>query len=134
MVEKTAGRIVFFDGVCGICNRLVNFLVVRNRKSKFRFAMLQGNTAKAMIPDYNFNDLSTVVYMRNGIAHHKSSAILWILNDLGRGWKLFLTFWIFPAFVRDPAYDFFARRRYRWFGRHDSCRKPSPQERRFFLD
>jgi predicted DCC family thiol-disulfide oxidoreductase YuxK len=127
-------HIVFFDGVCGLCNRAVDFLLARNHKGVLRFSPLQGNTAKQKLEAAAFQNLDSIVYWREGKIYRKSSAILKIMNDLGGWGKLLVIFWIIPRFIRNFLYDVVAKNRYKWFGKKESCRMPTKEERAYFLD
>ena len=126
-------RIVFFDGVCALCNRFVDFLITRDKKHKLFFAPLQGSTAKILLPEYEFDHMSTFVYLRNGKKFYRSDAALLLFTDIRGLWKLLLVFWIVPRLFRDAVYNFVSRNRYKWFGRKESCRLPRPGEKEFFL-
>jgi predicted DCC family thiol-disulfide oxidoreductase YuxK len=126
-------RVLFFDGVCSLCNGVVDWLVRKDKKRLLRYAPLQGNTAKAF-GLYVPHEPDTIVYVRNGKKLYRSSAALWLLYDLGGFYRVGAVFLILPAFIRNAVYDFIAKRRYRWFGKHETCRIPSAQERLLFLD
>jgi len=126
--------IVFFDGVCNFCNSTINWLMARNTKGNLMFSSLQGNTAKRLLTDAMVKDLSSIVYYRNGKCFVKSTAVLLIMRDMAWYGVLCLPFLIVPTLVRDTIYDWVARNRYRWFGKRDACRIPSPEERSRFLD
>jgi len=126
--------IVFFDGVCGLCNRLVDFLMRRDRRGIFLYATLQGTTAAKYITNIQVVDLKTVVYLKGDKLLFKSDAILQILVDLGGAWKFFGVFKIVYRPLRNWVYDLVAKRRYKWFGQKESCRMPRPEERAKFLD
>jgi predicted DCC family thiol-disulfide oxidoreductase YuxK len=74
------------------------------------------------------------VYYRDGKYLVRSTAVLRLLLDVGGWWKLLSIFLIMPAFVRDAVYYFIANRRYKWFGKSNTCRMPTPEERTLFLD
>lgn len=126
--------VIFFDGVCGLCNRWVDFVLAHDRRRVFRFAALQGETARDWLqiaPDQPLN--SVVLCDGNGI-HRKSDAIWRMLLALGGfwnvpGWLLRLT----PRPIRNWGYDLVACNRYRWFGKKETCRLPTPDERSRFL-
>jgi predicted DCC family thiol-disulfide oxidoreductase YuxK len=112
----------------------VDFLLARNQKGILRFSPLQGNTAKQKLEAATFQNLDSIVYCREGKIYRKSSAILKIMNDLGGWGKLLVIFWIIPSFIRDFVYDIVAKNRYKWFGKKESCRMPTREERAYFLD
>ena len=126
--------IVFFDGVCNFCNTTINWLLARNIKGNLRFSSLQGNTAKRLLTEDMVNDLSSIVYYRQGKCFVKSTAVLLIMRDVAWYGTLCLPFFLVPRFVRDAIYDWVARNRYRWFGKRDACRVPTLEERSRFLD
>lgn len=133
-MENIPNRIVFFDGVCGLCNKTVDFLIRWDEAKTLRYAPLQGYTAKRLLTKLEVEHLERVVYYRDGQYLVSSTAVLRLLLDVGGWWKLLSIFLILPAFVRNWVYYFIAKRRYKWFGKLDTCRLPSPQEKHLFLD
>ena len=128
-------RIVFFDGVCGLCSHTVNALMRRDHRSILLFAPLQGTTAQSLVPNDVREELSTFVYAREGQLFYRSTAMLRILQDLGGFWGGVATlFRIIPVPLRDMVYRMVSSIRYRVFGKHETCRLPTPEERRRFLD
>ncbi|MEZ4799056.1 MAG: DCC1-like thiol-disulfide oxidoreductase family protein [Flavobacteriales bacterium] len=131
---KNSEHIVFFDGVCGLCNTTVDFLIRKDKNRILKYAPLQGITAKERLSEAQYQDLDSIVYLRNGSLNRKSTAVLLILFDLGGAWKLISILFIFPRFIRDGVYSIVAKYRYKWFGKKETCRLPSPEERSSFLD
>ena len=130
------GPIVFFDGVCNLCDSSVHFLLDRDRRNVLRFAPLQGRTyteLRAQYPELG-DEVTTIVLYENGKVFTRSTAVLRILRLLGGWWKLLYGLIILPKPLRDILYEFIARHRYRWFGRQESCRLPTPELRAKFLD
>jgi predicted DCC family thiol-disulfide oxidoreductase YuxK len=126
-------RIVFFDGVCGLCNRFIDRLLTMKGSGTLRFAPLQGSTAQDRLPAGMADALNSVVYLREGVVLQRSDAALRVLTDLG-GWNsVYRVLFIVPRPLRDFVYDWIARNRYRWFGKHETCRLPTPEERARFL-
>ncbi len=156
--EPGTRRVVFFDGVCALCDGSIRFLIRADRTGLLRFAPLQGETAarepavakligrngpdkddagKAG-PAEDGIDLESIIYLRGEgrdqeVLTH-SAAVLAILDDLGGFWRLLSVARIVPAPIRDRVYDFIARHRYRWFGRFEACRLPREGEAELFLD
>jgi hypothetical protein len=127
--------IVFFDGVCNLCNASVQWLIKRDQKHQFRFAPLQGETAKMHLKITNGNDIpQSVILFENGKVYQKSTAALRLAVKLGFPWFLAGIFFIIPRFLRDWVYDYIARNRYRWFGKKDACMIPTPELKALFLD
>jgi predicted DCC family thiol-disulfide oxidoreductase YuxK len=135
-----SGPIILYDGVCGLCNRFVQF-ILRDRNAVFRFASLQSALAAPILARHGANpsDLDTVyVVVNDELANEyllsRSDAVLFVLQQL-RLWRpaTFLL-QLLPKFLRDAAYNIVARNRYRIFGRSDVCQLPSEQDRHRFLD
>jgi predicted DCC family thiol-disulfide oxidoreductase YuxK len=140
--------ILLYDGVCGLCNRLVQFVLHRDRDAVFRFAPLQSALAAGILarhgamsnPNPSVHNLDTVYVVINcdlpdESLLSRSDAILFILKRLSGQWR-FAAFLlqVVPKFLRDKAYDVVARHRYRIFGRYDVCPLPREQDRNRFLD
>lgn len=130
---NTHNHIIFFDGVCNLCNGAVNFVIDRDPDKFFKFAPLQSEEANKYLPKENLKELNSIVYFQNGKIHTKSSAALRIGRKLAGPVKLVYVFIIFPPFIRDLIYDFIARNRYKWFGKKDTCRLPEPGIKERFL-
>jgi predicted DCC family thiol-disulfide oxidoreductase YuxK len=126
-------KIIFFDGVCHLCNAFVDTVVAQDKAHIFQFAPLQGETAKALLNDQDRNSLDTVIYFESGTVSRKSTAVLRILSQLGGVYKLASLGWIVPSFLRDAVYGFVAKNRYAWFGKSDTCRIPTAEERAYLL-
>ncbi len=129
--------IVFFDGVCNLCNRAVQFLIRHDARKKLRFAPLQGETAKRLLANaetIHTTKLDSFVLLEGDRLSTRSTAALRACRYLGWFWRLgYYGGMIFPRFIRDGVYNFIARRRYRWFGRKESCMIPTPELRERFL-
>ena len=126
-----SGPIIFFDGVCGLCNRGVRFVVRRDRRGHFRFATLQGAFAEQTLRPMGIDPtkLESFVLLENGRALTQSDAALAVVRELDGPWPVLGLFRCVPRGLRDAAYRFVARHRYRWFGRFDTCPMPSPELR-----
>ena len=125
-------NIIFFDGYCGLCNRFISEIFLRDKNHLFRFAPLQGPTASQLLQDVPKVD--SIIYWKNGNYFIKSAAALEILNDLGGMFKFANVFRLVPKFLSDRVYDFVARHRYGWFGQSNVCRLPDENEKPYFLD
>lgn len=136
------GGIILYDGVCGLCNRFVAFVWPRDTRRRFRFAPLQGATARAILARHgrDATDLDTVfVVVDPGTPSERllarSAAGLYVLAGLGGGWRLLAAVLrMLPRALLDPAYRLVARNRYRLFGRLDTCAVPGPEHRERFLE
>lgn len=125
--------IIFFDGVCGLCNSFVDFLVKVDKNHVLRFAPLQGETAAEILQKHYIEDLNTIVFFHNGKVLTKSDAVLEIFHLIGGPWKAAVALNIFPRLFRNYFYNFVSKNRYSLFGKKETCRLPSPEERQLFL-
>lgn len=123
---------VFFDGHCNLCNGFVDFVI--NRTHALVFAPLQGSTAKQKLPEPLTKELETLVLLWEEKIYLQSDAVIRIAWIMGGPWKLLAIALILPRWLRDFFYRFVAKRRYIWFGKRDTCRLPTPEERALFLD
>lgn len=133
--------IVLYDGVCGLCNQLVQFLLKRDNSDKLRYASLQSDFAAKILLRHGLNpaDLDTVCVVLNyeGDGEQvltRSTAVIEVVKDLGGIWKLIGMGKIVPGPIRDMAYELVARNRYRMFGKFETCMLPEPRHRKKFLD
>jgi len=137
-----APPIVLYDGVCGLCNRFVQFVLRRDKKEVFRFASLQSAFAGQVLKRHGANpdSLATlyVVVEHEGSAElllARSEAVAFALMELGGVWRLAARLLLMiPRAVRDWGYGLVARNRYRVFGRYESCPLPDLPARGRFLD
>lgn len=129
-------HIIFFDGVCNLCNGLVRFIIRIDRKKLIRFSHLQSEAALKILSEYGIdgNKADSVIYITGNKPYFKSEAILRLFHDTGGIWRAAGIFRIIPRFISDALYDFIARNRYRVFGRKESCMVPSAEIRSRFLE
>lgn len=126
--------IIFFDGVCGLCDRFVDFVIAEDQAHVHRVSALQGETARNRLDPELVKDLNTIVLLEDNKTWFKSSAALRTLKGMGGFWSLFYYFIFVPEAIRNRVYDLVARYRYRVFGKSATCRLPTPEERAVFLD
>ncbi|MFM7359083.1 MAG: thiol-disulfide oxidoreductase DCC family protein [Sediminibacterium sp.] len=119
-------RIVFFDGVCNLCQRSVQFILPRDPKGLFLFASLQENLASQLIPNSmsSVDEQGSIILWEEGKISYRSTAVLRIVRKLSGWWPLLYVFILVPPFIRDAVYDWVAKNRYRWWGKTDSCMVP----------
>jgi predicted DCC family thiol-disulfide oxidoreductase YuxK len=134
--------ILLYDGVCGLCNRFVQFTLRHDRNAIFRFASLQSPIAARILARHGVNPtaLDTVYVvlnhdLPNESLFSRSDASAFVLKQLGGPWRPSASLLqLLPKFLRDPAYNTLARHRYRIFGRSEVCPLPRDQDRSRFLD
>jgi predicted DCC family thiol-disulfide oxidoreductase YuxK len=129
--------LVLFDGVCNFCNGAVNFIIDRDPGGRFRFAPLQSETAAALLKhngvEIPAGGADTMILIEGGRIYDRSTAALRIARGLRMPWPLVYALIVVPRPIRDAFYRYFARNRYRWFGKSESCRMPTPELRARFL-
>jgi predicted DCC family thiol-disulfide oxidoreductase YuxK len=140
-MRARAQHLVLYDGVCGLCNRLNQFILKRDRLDRFRFAALQSSVAGDLLRRYqrNPNDLDTVYVVADygqptERVLWKGRAVVFLLRALGGPWGCARIFDFLPTALLDALYTFVATHRYRWFGRSEQCRLPDPRHRSKFID
>lgn len=134
---ETQYDIIFFDGICNLCNGAVQFIIRHDKRKTYRFASLQSEFAQKLLNKFRIKITEppqSILLMRNGKTYGESTAALRIAQKLGGGWKLLSIFLIIPKFISDALYRFVARNRYKWFGKRDTCMIPTPELKERFLD
>ncbi|MCU0444006.1 MAG: thiol-disulfide oxidoreductase DCC family protein [Microscillaceae bacterium] len=128
-------RLILFDGVCNLCNSSVDFVVKRDKKGIFKFASLQSEIGQKVLQKFDLpaQKYDSVLLIQNNQALQKSTAALEIARQINGAWFLLYIFMLVPPRVRNIVYDWIARNRYRWFGKKETCRLPTPEERGRFL-
>ena len=129
--------IILYDGVCGLCNRFVQFVLRHDRKDQFRFAPLQSNFARTILERHSLNpevlDTVYVVFDYGQSSERllsRSEAASAVLKELGGVWRLWAKLLDFlPKRFRDWRYALVARNRYRFFGKYETCPLPDPRDR-----
>lgn len=133
-LELQDRKILFFDGVCNLCNVFVSFLVERNVKKQIFFSSLQGKAAQEKLPRGLIDNLETVVFLEGKSLYVRSDAAIRVLMELGGGWRALSVLLYIPKPVRDFIYMLISRNRYSLFGKKETCRLPSSEEKEMFLD
>jgi len=124
--------IIFYDGICGLCDRSVQFIIKYDKKKVFRYAALQSNFAAHTLGFALTFD--SFIYYENGEKFYQSTAALKTLKKLGGLWSAAYLFIIIPSFIRDGIYRWVATNRYKWFGKFDTCKIPTAAQRTLFID
>ncbi|MBL7895836.1 MAG: DUF393 domain-containing protein [Bacteroidia bacterium] len=125
--------IVLFDGVCGLCNRSVKFLIRKERKPELVFSPLQSAYGKSLLEKYGIST-DSIVYVQNNKAYTKSGAALRLCLRLKGLWPLMIVFMIVPYFIRDFVYDYIAKNRITWFGSTGYCEVITEEMRDRFVE
>ena len=135
MINEPGRPIVLYDGVCGLCDRFVQFVIRRDRTETVQFAALQSETGKDLLRTFGLpeDELSFIVVIVGKNSFIKSAAVLEVLRYLPGVWSYLALLRFIPAAISDVVYELTARNRYRWFGKYDVCVVPTESERKRFL-
>ena len=128
--------VIFFDGVCNLCNRSVDFIIRRDTSRIFKYASLQSEFARKELTERgeDIESMRTIILLKDDQIYTRSSAILEIVRHLRFPWPALYVFKIVPRFIRDWLYNLISKNRYQWFGIREVCRVPTPEERALFMD
>ena len=127
--------IILFDGLCNLCDGAVKFVIKHDADKKFLFASLQSENGQKLLKQFNLpleNFNSFVLYQNNKV-YSKSTAALNVAKQLNGAIKFIYLFIIVPAFIRDSVYNWISKRRYKWFGKKETCIIPTPELKARFL-
>lgn len=128
-------QIIYFDGLCVLCNGFVDYLLKHDRNHRYKFASLQGVTAASRLPEsMRVEPPPSLVLQVNDHLYTESSAAIRILAGLGALYRGALLLLLVPVPLRNAIYRWVARNRYKWFGKRSVCRLPNEHERPYFLD
>ena len=127
--------VIFFDGICNLCNGAVQFTIERDKKNMFQFASLQSDFASEKLKPFHIapENLESFILLENDKVYLRSTAALRIAKKLNGLWPLLYGFIIVPRFIRDAVYNYIAKNRYKWFGKQESCWVPTPELKSKFI-
>lgn len=132
--QKNKSMVVFFDGVCNLCQGSVRYLIKHDKKNVLKFASIQGPYAKSFLPTTELESLDSILFYDGENLYKKSCAVLKLSKLLG-GWHLLLLLgYLLPVFIRNGLYELVAKNRYQWFGKQNQCMQPSADLKSRFLD
>ena len=134
--------IILYDGVCGLCNRLIQFVLKRDRDDRFRFAALQSGFAARVLERHRVNpQILDTMYLLSNYSQpderlaSRSDAGIQVLAELGGVWRALSSIGqVLPRWFRDKIYNLMARNRYQLFGKYQTCQIPDERYRSKFLD
>lgn len=135
MDTPATSPVIIFDGVCELCNRAVNFILKWEKKQELKFTANQNEPGRKIMLEQGEDPdaVSTIYFYENGQLYSHSLAALRISRYLKFPFNILYGFVIVPRFIRDAVYKWIARNRYKWFGKKQLCRIPTPEERARFL-
>jgi len=115
--------IVFFDGVCNLCNGFVQFVLKNEAHSHFVFCSLQSEFANHFFKEKNFvsTGIDSVIVFENNHFYIESEAAFKIISKFKWPYRAFGIFAILPDFINNFIYKLIARYRYKIFGKTNVC-------------
>jgi predicted DCC family thiol-disulfide oxidoreductase YuxK len=138
-LERNAieGRaLLLYDGVCALCNGIVQFLMKSDRLDRFRYAPLQSSLGREVLARFDIHTLPDgVMLLTDALTasehlYQRSDAVAASLQQLGPLWRVVgRVLKLVPRPLREWGYGIVARFRYRLFGRYDTCPLPPPEQR-----
>jgi len=129
-------KIILFDGVCNLCNNLINKIIRLDKHDKFLFASLQGKKGKEIIKEFNLQEknIDSIVLYSNKEIKIKSRAVINIIYNINPLFRFIIIFRIIPSFILDIIYDYVSKRRYKWFGKKNKCMIPDKNIQSKFIE
>lgn len=135
-MHNNNNNIIFFDGMCNMCNSFVNLIIVMDKKKKFLFSPISGKKGQEIVKLYELNNkkIDSIILLSNNEIKVKSDAAIQIITSLNIFFKVFFIFKIIPKIFLDFIYDFIAKNRYRYFGKRNSCSIPKKEHLSRFIE
>ena len=114
--------IVFYDGLCNLCNGFVRMVVRQDSEEKILFCPLQDPASEQVRKELGQEfDFTSVIALAQGDFYLHSDVTFLIAEKLGGFWLLLYPLKFIPKKIRDAVYDWVARNRYKWFGKKETC-------------
>ena len=129
-------KIIFYDGVCNLCNFFVRFVIKNDKMKSLKFASLQSNFSVKKLGNYleKTEEFNSVVLMKNEKLYVKSRAVFEIIGDLVYPVKILKIFSLLPVQITDYLYELIANKRYKIFGKRKVCSIPKGYDKSLFID
>ena len=134
--DPSRDHLLLFDGICHLCDASVRFILRRDPMGKIKFAPIQSPLGRELYTQHGLDPAApnAMLILTPTGAFRASDAALEIARKLGGAWRLALIFKLLPRSLRDAAYYFIARNRYRWFGKDESCMMPTAELKERMLE
>ncbi|MEO7210467.1 MAG: DCC1-like thiol-disulfide oxidoreductase family protein [Chitinophagaceae bacterium] len=135
-ISQVKNPVIFFDGVCNLCNASVQFMIRHDKKKLLRYASLQSAIGQHLLKENNLAEkhFDSFILFENQIIYTRSTGALKCAKYLSAPWSWLSIFMYVPRFIRDGVYSRIAKNRYKWFGKKEACWLPSPELKSLFLD
>ena len=136
LLPATINNLVVFDGVCVLCNAMVQFIIRRDAAASFHFMTAQSKTGEALYARLGKKrrDYETYFFIADGVVYQKFDAFLAVMAQLGWPWRVFAILKPLPLPLKNWMYDRVARNRYWLFGKRNQCMVPDADVKRRFVE
>jgi predicted DCC family thiol-disulfide oxidoreductase YuxK len=136
LIPAHANNLIVFDGVCVLCNGMVQFIIRRDKAARFHFVTAQSKTGEALYARLGkkSGDYETFFFIADCKIYEKFDAVLAVMARLGWPWRAFGVFKPLPLWLKNWLYDRVARNRYWLFGKRESCMVPDAALKARFVD
>lgn len=127
--------IILFDGICNLCDGVVQFVIKHDPENQFLFASLQSEAGQRLLKQYKLpvENFNSFILIQDEKVYSKSTGALKVARQIKGVWSWLYIFIIIPAFIRDAVYSWIAQNRYKWFGKKEACMIPTPELKARFL-
>ena len=127
--------IILFDGICNLCEGVVQFVIKHDPENQFLFASLQSEAGQRLLKQYKLpvENFNSFILIQDEKVYSKSTGALKVARQIKGVWSWLYIFIIIPAFIRDAVYAWIAQNRYKWFGKKEACMIPTPELKARFL-
>lgn len=127
--------IILFDGICNLCDGVVQFVIKHDPENQFLFASLQSEAGQRLLKQYKLplENFNSFILIQDEKVYSKSTGALKVARKIKGVWSWLYIFIIIPAFIRDAVYAWIAQNRYKWFGKKEACMIPTPELKARFL-
>lgn len=127
--------IILFDGICNLCEGVVQFVIKHDPENQFLFASLQSEAGQRLLKQYKLpvENFNSFILIQDEKVYSKSTGALKVARQIKGVWSWLYIFIIIPAFIRDAVYAWIAQNRYKWFGKKEVCMIPTPELKARFL-
>lgn len=127
--------IILFDGICNLCDGVVQFVIKHDPENQFLFASLQSEAGQRLLKQYKLpvENFNSFILIQDEKVYSKSTGALKVARQIKGVWSWLYIFIIIPSFIRDAVYAWIAQNRYKWFGKKEACMIPTPELKARFL-
>jgi len=132
--KASEAPILFYDGVCNLCNWGVDFVLKHEKDQAILFASIQSHSAQTYLRNtWGITHMESVIFIKSGKVYDSSDVIMQVANHLKMPYRFLNYFKVVPTFIRDGLYQWVAKKRYSLFGKKSDCRLPTAQEKYRFI-